>query len=249
MSREYRASPTTAVVFGAGSGIGRAVVLKLAANGWGVALVGRRSEALAETVSLAAREDQTRLACFPCDISDAAAVQRMAVAVAALFDHTDALVNCAAVNTKHRSLEGVSLEDYARVLSINLHGAFYCVQAFLPAMRHRGAGTIVNVNSEAGRAASVKSGSAYAMSKFGLAGLTQSINAEERIHGIRACSIFPGDVNTPLMDQRPQPPPREAREHILQPADIAECVWLALTLPARAIIEELVIRPRSPYAI
>jgi NADP-dependent 3-hydroxy acid dehydrogenase YdfG len=81
------------------------------------------------------------------------------------------------------------------------------------------------------------------MSKFGLAGLSQSINAEERQRGIRACSIFPGDVNTPLMDARPQPPSPEARARMLQPEDIAECVWLAISLPSRVIIEELVIRP------
>jgi NAD(P)-dependent dehydrogenase (short-subunit alcohol dehydrogenase family) len=232
-----------AVVTGAGSGIGRAVVLKLAAHGWRVALVGRRAGALAETVVAAALTDDARLACFPCDVSDPFAVQKMVNAVSERFGEIDALINSAAVNTKRRSLDVLGLEDYTRLIATNLNGAYYCVQAFLPAMRRRGAGTIVNINSEAGRVASAKSGPAYVMAKFGLAGLTQSINAEERQQGIRACSIFPGDVNTPLMDERPQPPPLEARLRMVQPEDVAACVWLAITLPARAIIEELVIRP------
>ena len=129
------------------------------------------------------------------------------------------------------------------MLSANLDGAFHCVHAVLPGMRRQGVGTVVVINSEAGRAASAKSGVAYVASKFGLAGLVQSLNAEERAHGIRACSIFPGDVNTPLLDRRPQPPPPEARVKMLQPEDVAAAIWLAVSLPPRAIVEELVIRP------
>jgi NADP-dependent 3-hydroxy acid dehydrogenase YdfG len=103
---------------------------------------------------------------------------------------------------------------------------------------------VVNINSEAGRLASPKAGVAYVASKFGLAGLTQSLNAEERGNGIRAISIFPGDIDTPILDKRPQPPTAEARVHMLKPEDIAACVKLAVTLPHRAVIEELVIRPR-----
>ena len=81
------------------------------------------------------------------------------------------------------------------------------------------------------------------MSKFGMAGLNQAINAEERGRGIRACAIFPGDINTPLLDKRPAPPDAAAREKMMQPEDIAECVLLAINLPARAIVEELIVRP------
>ena len=72
---------------------------------------------------------------------------------------------------------------------------------------------------------------------------TQAINAEERPNGIRACSILPGDIDTPLLDKRPAPPSAEARAKMMQPEDIAECVMLAVNLPARAVIEELLIRP------
>jgi NAD(P)-dependent dehydrogenase (short-subunit alcohol dehydrogenase family) len=112
-------------------------------------------------------------------------------------------------------------------------------------MRERGAGTIVNISSEAGRQASAKAGAAYVVSKFGLTGLTQAINAEERAYGSRACCVFPGDVATPLLDRRPSPPTPEARAKMLQPEDVAACVWLALSLPSRAVVEEIVVRPRA----
>jgi NADP-dependent 3-hydroxy acid dehydrogenase YdfG len=118
------------------------------------------------------------------------------------------------------------------------------VKAFLPGMRARGAGTVVNINSDVGKLARPLAGVAYVSSKFGLAGLTQQLNAEERAHGIRACSIFPRDVNTPLLDKRPEPPPAEARARMVQAEDVAACVWLAATLPPNAIIEELSIHSR-----
>src|ERR1041384_4087984 len=73
--------------------------------------------------------------------------------------------------------------------------------------------------------------SAYCMSKFGLAGLTQSINAEERVNGVRACSIFPGDIDTPLLNKRPAPPDAAARAKMMQPEDIADCWLLAVNMP------------------
>jgi NAD(P)-dependent dehydrogenase (short-subunit alcohol dehydrogenase family) len=153
-------------------------------------------------------------------------------------------VNAAGTNAPKRSLDVLSLEDYRAMMDTNLHGAYYCVQAFLPQMRQRQNGTIVNIVSEAGKQASPKAGPAYVMSKFGLAGLTQSINAEERGNGIRACAIFPGDIDTPLLDKRPAPPPPEARSKMMLPEDIAQCALLAINLPPRTIVEEILVRPR-----
>jgi NADP-dependent 3-hydroxy acid dehydrogenase YdfG len=143
-----------------------------------------------------------------------------------------------------RSLKVLKHEDYHAMMNANLNGAYYCTQAFLPEMRARGSGTIVNIVSEAGKAASPKAGPGYVISKFGMAGLTSSINAEERANGIRACSIFPGDIDTPILEKRPAPPDAAARAKMMQPEDIAECVLLAINLPPRAVIEELLIRPR-----
>jgi len=152
-------------------------------------------------------------------------------------------VNAAGTNTPKRSLKELSFEKYRELVETNLTGAYVCVPAFLPRMRERKSGTIINIVSDAGKAASPKSGPAYVISKFGMAGLNQSINVEEKQNGIRACAIFPGDIDTPLLDKRPTPPPPEARKRMLQSEDVAECAWLAINLPPRAVVEEIMIRP------
>ncbi|HUR58100.1 MAG TPA: SDR family oxidoreductase [Opitutaceae bacterium] len=237
------ASSRVAVITGAGSGVGRAVALKLAAEGWRAALVGRRVDALNETISLAGPAGAKQLMALACDVGDARAVQKMSAEVIARFQAVDAVVAAAGTNTPRRSWSELSGEKYHELLAGNLHGAFHCVQAFLPAMRERRAGTFVFINSEAGLKASPKAGVGYVAAKFGLAGLAQSLNAEERTNGIRACSIFPGDIDTPILNNRPVPPTAEQRAKMMQPEDIAACVWLALALPARAVVEELLIRP------
>lgn len=242
------ASPSSPVVVvtGAGSGVGRATVLKFAAEGWRVVLTGRRADALEKTIALAPAGIRPGLLASPCDIGDASAVEALARDVIARFGRIDVLVNAAGTNIPRRSLAELAREDYAAVMNANVNGVLYIVQAFLPAMRSAGAGTIVNVGSEAGKQASAKSGAAYVVSKFGLTGLTQTINAEERPNGIRACCIFPGDIDTALLEKRPAPPSNEARTRMMQPDDIAACIWFVATLPARATVEELLIRPSRP---
>ena len=233
----------TAVVTGAGSGVGQAIALALAKQDWKVALVGRREGTLLETVKIEGGRSKHFLVC-PCDIGDAKGVEQMAERVLHEFKEVEVLVNAAGTNAPKRALEVLSLEDYHAMIQANLNGAYYCVQAFLPQMRARKSGTIINIVSDAGKQASPKAGPAYVMSKFGLAGLTQSINAEERGHGIRACAIFPGDIDTPLLEKRPNPPTAEARARMLQSADVAECALMAIHLPSRAVVEEILIRPR-----
>jgi NAD(P)-dependent dehydrogenase (short-subunit alcohol dehydrogenase family) len=233
-----------AVVTGAGSGVGRAIALRFAAEGWCVALVGRRTEALADTAVRAGSQAVDRVAVFPCDVSAPEAVAGMGEAVLARFGGVDVLVNAAGINVPLRSFERLSLEDWHAVLATNLHGAYYCVRAFLPGMRERRAGTIVNINSDVGKVARDLAGPAYVSSKFGLTGLTQQINAEERGNGVRACSICARDINTPLLDMRPQPPAPEVRERMLQPDDLAACVWLVATLPPRVVVDEISLSSR-----
>lgn len=232
-----------ALITGAGSGVGRACAVRLAKAGWSLALVGRRAEALRETAAIAGAADRALI--VPCDIADPAAVMKMAADVLAHFGGgVDALVHAAGTNIPKRSWDVLTIDDYRQVIDTNLNGAFYCVRAMLPAMRKRGGGTIVLVVSDAGIIANAKAGAAYVASKFAERGLAQSINAEERGNGIRCCSICPGDIDTPILEKRPTPPPAEARAKMLQPDDVAECVMLAINLPSRAVVEELVIRPR-----
>lgn len=229
----------TAVITGAGSGVGAAIALALAKQGWRVALLGRRREPLE---AVAAQIPGALV--IPCDVGQADEVAAMGRRVLAEFDSVEVLVNAAGTNVPHRALEVLSLADYHEMMNANLNGAYYCVQAFLPQMRTRGSGTIINIVSDAGKAASPKAGPGYVISKFGMAGLTSAINAEERTRGVRACAIFPGDIDTPLLAKRPVVPEADARAKMMQPEDIAECALLAINLPSRVIIEEMIVRPR-----
>jgi NAD(P)-dependent dehydrogenase (short-subunit alcohol dehydrogenase family) len=235
---------STVVVTGAGSGVGRAIAVKFAAEGWRVALVGRQDASLQETAALAGSDGDGRLGVFACDVTDADAVAALGSAVVQALGEVDVLVNSAGINVPRRSFETLSIEDWHRVIATNLHGAYYCVRAFLPSMRARHTGTIININSDVGKLARDLAGAAYVSSKFALRGLTQQINAEERGHGIRACSICPRDINTPLLDKRPQPPAPDVRARMLQPEDIADCAWLVATLPPRVVLDEISLSSR-----
>jgi len=245
MSPHSRPSrPPVAVITGAGSGVGRACAVRLAREGWRVVLVGRRLTALEETAALIPNR-RTAVLLHAADIADPATAEQVLRAVRARWRQVDALINAAGTNTPRRSLRELSLGDYHRVVTTNLHGAFYLTRVLLPALRRSPNGTIVNINSDAGLRANAKAGAAYVAAKFGLTGLAQSVAAEEGPHGVRACTIFPGDIDTPLLEKRPQPPPRALRKKMLQPDDIAACVSLILQLPHRAVVEQLVIRPRT----
>lgn len=229
-----------ALVSGAGSGIGRAAAMRLVQEGAAMALVGRTAARLAETRDIIG---DAGVEVFPADVTDPAAVDAVVTAVLARFSRLDIVVNAAGINVRRRSLAEGSVEDFEQVLNTNLRGAFLLSRAVVPRMRAQGGGTIIHVVSDSGIRGNDFAGVAYTASKFGLRGLTEAINAEERHHGIRVTAIFPGEVNTPLLDRRPVPVSADARLRMLQPEDVAECIALAATLPPRAIVEQLVVRP------
>ena len=235
----------TAIVTGASSGVGRATAIALATAGWDVALLARRADALQKTIDLAPADARARMHAHPCDIANKSSVDAIVATVLQRSgNRIDALINAAGTNIPKRSLADMTDERFREVFDVNLTGALNTIQAVLPAMRKQQGGTVVNVNSIAGQNASVLSGASYVMSKFALAGLTQSINAEEAQHNIRACSIFPGDINSELLEKRPTPPPMDVRSKMLQPQDLADCILMVLNLPPRAVVEELRIVPR-----
>ena len=117
-----------ALVTGAGSGVGRAIAQRLAAEGWTVALLGRRAAALAETAAV----KPSHMTAFECDVADQATVDRAFSAIRKQFGFISVLVNSAGINTPRRSLEQLSTQDYLAVVNTNLNGVFYCVAAVLP---------------------------------------------------------------------------------------------------------------------
>jgi NADP-dependent 3-hydroxy acid dehydrogenase YdfG len=112
-------------------------------------------------------------------------------------------------------------------------------------MRQRGDGLIINISSVAGKRASPLGGAAYAASKFGMSALGLCLAAEEKDSGIRVSNIYPGEVDTPILVERPTPVTEEHRRRILQAEDVAAAVLFVATLPPRVSVPELVIKPTT----
>jgi NAD(P)-dependent dehydrogenase (short-subunit alcohol dehydrogenase family) len=233
-----------AIVTGGGSGIGEATAVALAREGVRVAVAGRRRQPLEEVVSAVTSAGGTAFAA-PVDVADPEAVPAVAQAVIERWGRVDLLVNNAGINVPQRELASMSVSDWNAVVQINLTGTFLMTQSVLPVMRRQQSGTIVNVSSIAGYRPSALSGPAYNAAKAGVNALTESVNLAERRHGIRACAICPGEVATPILDKRPQPPSAEARATMLQPEDLAATVLFVAALPQRASVELLTIQPTA----
>ena len=229
-----------AIVTGAGSGVGRAIAIAMAKEQWKLTLVGRQQAPLEETKKLCGSAEAL---VAPCDLREEAQVVQMVKQARERFGFISTLVYAAGINAPLRSWAEITTATFQSIVDTNFSGAFFCTRALLGEMRERKTGTIVHIVSDAAKQASAKSGVSYSASKFAQAGLVQSVNAEERSNGIRACAIFPGDIDTPLLNKRQSPPPPEARAKMLRPEDIAQCVLLAVNLPERAIVEEIIIRP------
>jgi len=232
----------TAVVTGAGSGIGQGVAKVLSAMGLRVALVGRGEEKLQRTRELLG-DAADRAMIAPCDVADRDGVKRMVESVLANFSSIDVLVSNAGTNVRNRRLDVLTPEDWDRMIATNLTGSFNLLHEILPSMRAQRNGLVIQVCSLSGIRASTLGGAGYSASKFGQAALGLCLGREERERGIRSTVIYPGEVNTPILDARPVPVPQERREAILQPEDIAAAVKFLVELNPRARVPELVLTP------
>lgn len=232
----------SAIVTGAGTGIGAATARAFAEAGARTVFVGRRLEKLQEAARGLATE---RLMLRTCDVSDRAAVDALGTEVADVWGGVDVLVNNAGTNTNPRAVGAVDPGDWDHTIAINLTGVFNMIRAVLPGMREKKDGVIITVSSIAGLRASKLAGAAYSASKHGAVALTHSINEEEVAHGIRACAICPGEVETPILEKRPEPVSAERRAAMLQPEELAQAALFVASLPPRACVPLLIIKPTT----
>ena len=228
-------------ITGGGSGIGLAGALELAKAGAHVVVSGRT----ARTNESAERELKTlgSAEVIALDVADKNAVRSAADGILARHGRIDILVNSAGTNATRRNLDVVTTDAWDDVVAINLNGSFYCCHAVLPAMRAQRDGLIINVSSWAGRFPSSLTGPAYNATKRAVIALTETINIEECVNGIRATSILPGEVATPILDKRPIPPSAERRAKMVQAEDMGEAIRFVCSMPARTCINELIIAP------
>jgi len=228
-------------VTGGGSGIGLAGATELVKAGAHVLISGRtaatNASALADLQTLGSAE------AVLLDVADKQAVKAVAQHLVATHGRIDILINSAGTNATQRNFDVLTTEAWDEVVAINLSGLFYCVHAVLPTMRHQQGGLIINVSSWAGLYASKLTGPAYNATKRAVLALTESINMEECSNGIRASSLLPGEVATPILNKRPVPPSQAQRERMVQAEDMGQAILFLAQMPPRTCINELVISP------
>jgi NADP-dependent 3-hydroxy acid dehydrogenase YdfG len=231
-----------AIVTGAGSGIGEVTARLLAAEGAQVVICGRRPaplDAVVKTIEKAGG----RCAARAVDLEDPEAAVAFAAWTLERFGRVDILVNNAGHSSHARSVRWVSRREWDGVMAINLTAVYVLTQAVLPGMLERKCGTIVTVGSLAALRAGLIGGAPYGAAKAAVRNLMQHIHNTLRNRGIRATIIMPAEVDTPILDRRPLNPDTAARATMMLAEDVARAIMLCVTLPARTVVEEIVMSP------
>jgi NAD(P)-dependent dehydrogenase (short-subunit alcohol dehydrogenase family) len=222
-----------ALVTGAASGLGAATAQAFAEANYNVAALDLDR----------ARIQACDCVCpFGCDVADAAAVDATVADVLSEYGRIDVAVSCAGVDYTYW-IDELTVEQFDRVINVNLRGPFLIAKAVWPAMKHQGGGHIVNIASTAAIRA-WSGASAYHASKFGVLGLSRGLSVEGRRDGIKVTTVVPGGMRTGFFDRFtdqgiPLPDPASLQD----PASVARAIVFAVSLPDGSVLQELVITP------
>lgn len=230
-------------IVGGGTGIGAAIARELAIAGANVTIGGRRLDVLdqvAGSIDLPLPIRTRRV-----DVADNDSIVSFFDEIEAVVGEVDIFVNSAGINIAKRTMADMDPDEWDRVMRINATGAYRCLHRVLPAMRKRRDGLIINISSVAGKRAISLGGVVYCASKFAMTAMGTAVANEVRNEGVRITNVYPGEVNTPILDKRPVPVTQEHRDSILQPEDIASVVLTICQLPPRACVPEIVIKPTT----
>lgn len=226
-----------ALVTGAARGVGEAISLRLATLGAHVLLVARDHARLGQ-VRDQIQKANGQATVLPCDLTDAAAIVRLAEQVTTDFKRCDILVNNAAIGGTGQPLYEVRLDDWHQLMDTNLRAPYLMIRHFAPLMIAAQSGHIVNISSLAGHNP-LPNNAAYAASKWGLNGLTYSVAEELRRYNIRVSVVAPGSINTHFGDPSTGKDPAKK----LQPEDVAAVVATIVTQSPQSFISEVLLRP------
>jgi NADP-dependent 3-hydroxy acid dehydrogenase YdfG len=231
-----------AVITGAGSGIGRAIALSLAAENAKLCLVGRQLETL-EAVAMRARNHASIVKCYRADLALDEDINALAKDLKREFGHIDVLVHSAGVISLGR-LESAPVADLDWQYRINVRAPYVLTQALLPMLILR-QGQIVFINSSAGVSATANVGQ-YSATKFALRAIADSLRQEINAKGVRVLSVYPGRTAGPMQESVHKMEGKAYHpERLMQPEDVAAMVIQALSLPRSAEVTEIFMRPMS----
>lgn len=227
------------LVTGAGSGLGEATARAFARAGCHVACVDLRQEA-AERVADDLRSQDVDTIALSCDVSDADAVFQAVAAVEERWGRLDVVVNNAAMDHT-LSVEEMTVEQWDKVIAVNLRGPFLTAKAALPMMRRQGSGHIVNIASTAAKRAWANA-AAYHASKWGIIGFGRGLGVEGRPDNIRVTTIVPGGMRTHFFDRfEEQGIPMPDPDKLQDPANVAETIVFAVRMPAGSVMQEVMV--------
>ena len=236
MSRPDRFPGKVAFVTGAASGIGRAAAVAFAAEGARVAILDRTADALHETAQ-AIRDAGGEVLALACDVSMPDQVEAAVARTVDVFGRLDIAFNNAGVENTATPVAEIALDEWDRILGVNLRGTFVCMKHEIAQMLRQGGGVVVNTSSGAG-VRGVAGGSAYAASKHAIIGLTKSAALDYAAANIRVNAVLPGNIATPMMDRFTGGDTQKAIDlepvgRLGTPEEIAEAVlWMSSDLGA-----------------
>lgn len=226
-----------ALITGGGQGLGAAICKTLAAAGVSVIAADIQIEQ-AEQVAQQLRDSGLEAIALPLDVTNAGQVEAIVQKVVDQYGKIDFLINNAGTD-KTVSIEELAIEDWDRVIAVNLRGAFLLSKAVFPLLKQQGSGHIVNIASTASKRAWANA-SAYHASKWGLLGLSHALHVEARPHGVKVTAVVAGGMQTPfILDRFPDTDP-----NVLQPPqNVADTVRYILTQPPETVIPEVTVLP------
>ena len=236
----------TAWITGAGSGIGEGAALALAQEKVKVFLTGRRHEPL-ELLAKKIHKLGGFAEVAQGDAKDRDGIQKIANDIIEKHGQIDLLFNNHGMNIKERHWSNANLDSWDEVIDVNVKGVYNCTYAALEVMRPKKSGLIITTASIAGLSNAISefslAGAPYAASKHAVISLNNTMNLQEKNNGIRGCVICPGEVETPILDNRPIPVSKEDRKKLIQTEDIGEIIVFILKMPERVTLNEIIITP------
>lgn len=236
-----------ALVTGASRGIGKATAMKLAEMGFHVALAARsESDLNALKATLSEQYPQQQFETCPLDVLNTGQCAATIRQLEAQYQQVDLLINNAGIANKIGLLQELTPEQIDQVIDVNLKAPIHLMKQVLPGMVARQSGTIININSIAGKTAFPYWG-VYDASKFGLRAITEAVAEEQRSNGIRVVGVYPGAVETDIwdsMDMAGNTGPDKAG--MLRPEDVANAVAYILAQPRHVFISEVSLSPLIP---